>query len=639
MTNAAVPPLDPLDAVEAAERAVRGGPTRGASHAIDVAVQGVTGVVALALLAELVVLFFNVILRATVSASLPWGEEVAQLCLEVLAFVGGAIAYRRGEHMALRVVRDRLPTYWAAILDSIANWAVLILSTCLLILSIPLYSDRALAISPSLHISESWFMVPLSVGVLLLAVFAAERLVNTDHRARTLITGGGVAAIVALIAGIMAAGFDLSALLPVLGAGIFICLIACGLPIGFVLAAVAIVVLYLSGASDPVAVALTMQGSVANFILLALPFFVLAGFLMIEGGLSRPLAELVRSIVGRMPGGLHQVTVITMYVFSGISGSKLADVAAVGTTMEPALAEEGYEPAESVAVLSASAVMGETIPPSIALLILASISTLSIGGLFLAGVVPAVVLGFVLMVVVYLRAPRGGIRTSPPVAWSDRGKALARAIPALAVPVILVGGIVGGIATPTEVSSFAVVYALIAAVAFYRVTSLAGLWRVLVDTATMSGMILFIFSAASSLSWTLTVVGLASHLVGLLTVGSTSGALFLVATLLLLIALGAVLEGVPAIVVMAPLLLPLAPRFGVDPLQYGIVLVLAMGFGSFIPPLGVGVYVAAAIFRVQIGPVIPRMAPYLLALFVGLLIVAFVPWFSLALPHAFHVQR
>ncbi|HUY25035.1 MAG TPA: TRAP transporter large permease subunit, partial [Candidatus Saccharimonadales bacterium] len=144
---------------------------------------------------------------------------------------------------------------------------------------------------------------------------------------------------------------------------------------------------------------------------------------------------------------------------------------------------------------------------------------------------------------------------------------------------------------------------------------------------------------ASSLSWTLTVVGLASHLVGLLTVGSTSGALFLVATLLLLIALGAVLEGVPAIVVMAPLLLPLAPRFGVDPLQYGIVLVLAMGFGSFIPPLGVGVYVAAAIFRVQIGPVIPRMAPYLLALFVGLLIVAFVPWFSLALPHAFHVQR
>jgi tripartite ATP-independent transporter DctM subunit len=424
---------------------------------------------------------------------------------------------------------------------------------------------------------------------------------------------------------------------PWLAVAVFVIALAIGVPIGFTLGATALLYLYASGTVDPTAVPLTMQGSVDNFILLAVPFFILAGYVMTAGGLSEPLGSFVSSLVGQFRGGLLQVIVVTMYIFSGISGSKTADVAAVGTAMRSELDRQGYDRSESVAVLTSAAIMGETVPPSIALLILASLTSLSVGSLFLAGLFPAAVVGVCLMVGIYLRARSGGV--APPVqrvGWRTRSLRLVAAIPALAVPLILAGGILSGIATPTEASSIAVVYAVVVSFGLYRVRSVRLFGQLASTSAAMSGMILFIYSTASGLSWTVTAAGLVSKLANTLLGITHSQEVFLLGTVILLIVMGALLEGVPALVVLAPLLVPLAPDYGISPLHYGIVMIIAMGFGSFLPPLGLGVYVAASIYEVDLDRVARRMVPYLVAVFIGLLLVTYVPWFTTFVPSVFN---
>jgi tripartite ATP-independent transporter DctM subunit len=334
-----------------------------------------------------------------------------------------------------------------------------------------------------------------------------------------------------------------------------------------------------------------------------------------------------------------QVIVVSMYIFSGISGAKTADVAAVGTTLKPALDQHGYDPNESVAVLSSSAVMGETVPPSVALLIMASISTLSVSSLFVAGFLPAAVIGVCLMLAIYVKARRShSVLALERISWPNRAKYCVIALPALMVPFVLAGGILLGIATPTEVSSVGVVYAIVVSIVIYRQRDIRIFVALLKSTASMAGMILFIYSTANSLSWTTTAAGLATKIASTLESWTHSQAVFLLGAVLLMIAMGALLEGIPALVVMAPLLFPLAVPYGVDPLHFGIVMIIAMGLGSFIPPLGLGVYVAAAIFETELETVTARMVPYLAVLFVGLLLVTFIPGVTLALPHLFHLH-
>jgi tripartite ATP-independent transporter DctM subunit len=358
---------------------------------------------------------------------------------------------------------------------------------------------------------------------------------------------------------------------------------------------------------------------------------------MTEGGLSQRLIHFVVSLAGRVRGGLYHVIIVVTYIVSGLSGSKVADVTAVGTTMNETLRREGYDMGETAAVLASAAIMGETVPPCINMIVLGSISTLSIGTLFVAGLLPAVVMAIVLMILIAIRARLVKMPISSPVQPKEILRRALIALPALFAPVLLVGGIVCGIGTPTEISSSAVVYSILLGLV-YREVNLRSIWNIIVDSASMAGMVLFIISTASAFSWSLTIAQVPHEIArAVIALAGKSGTIFMLLSIAVLILMGAILEGLPAILIFAPLLLPIAPRFGIHPLQVGIVLILSMGVGNFLPPIGVGAYVCVSVSKTTLDAMMSRFFPYLVTLLIGLILIALVPWFSLVLPRAFHL--
>jgi tripartite ATP-independent transporter DctM subunit len=592
------------------------------------------GIVAVALVSELGSLLLNIFSRAVLGSSILWTQEVAELALITVAFIGGAIAYPKGAHTSVDAVVARLPRGWRPATTALVDWFVLAVGAAGLALSVPTLRQHWAEKTPIMHLRVFWLALPLSVGMLLIAYFAVRRLAVQPRRS-VLAAGAGVAAIVAAV---VLSKDPLQQLPPnSLLAVVLVTLLALlllGVPIGFVLVTSSVLYLYLTGVS-PVAVPLGMETGAKSFVLLAIPFFILAGGVMTNAGLTRPLAQFVESLLGHVRGGLLQVVVVTMYIFSGISGSKVADVAAVGSTMRGMLDERGHERGETAAVLSASAIMGETIPPSIAMLVLGSVTSISTSALFLAGIVPAGVLGLCLMALIYVRARKSDGAPLARASWSSRGRLTLRALPTLVLPVGLVGGILFGVATPTEISAVAVLYALVLAVLVFRSFGGRVAWRTVAETATTSGMVLFIIAAASPFAQTLSLAGVPQQIESAMGQLGGSRALFLIASIITLAFMGQLLEGLPAILVFGPLLIPLAQDFNVNPIQYALILIFAMGIGSFAPPAGLGFYVACAVGRATFEKTVRHLLPYLAVLLVGLLVVAFVPWFSLVLPRLF----
>jgi tripartite ATP-independent transporter DctM subunit len=326
------------------------------------------------------------------------------------------------------------------------------------------------------------------------------------------------------------------------------------------------------------------------------------------------------------------VMVVSMYIVSGLSGSKAADVAAVGLVMRDMLRREGYSLEKATAVLASGAVMGETVPPSIPMLVLGAVTTISVGTLFIGGLIPAAVVGICLMALIYLQFRKSTLPRHPRASLPQLATATLRGLLPLLMPVILFGGILAGVATATEISSFAVVYGLVLACIVYRELGLRTFIRGLIDCASISGMVLFILGAASSFAWTLTVANLPHRLVSLLSGVHQSQWVFMLASIVLLIVTGLILEGLPALLILAPILLPIAGRIGISQLHYGIVLLIAMGIGAFMPPVGVGFYFACAVCETTIEKSSREMIPFVIVLCLGLIIVAFVPWFTLFLP-------
>jgi tripartite ATP-independent transporter DctM subunit len=604
---------------------------RRRAHRADRVELAAEAVVVLALLIELVAMFGNVLYRTLLNSSLLWSLEIGELALVVMTFIGGAIAYPRNEHMALHAVVDRLPRRWHSPIAAFATCQVFVMAIVGCVLACQMLVSRWDERTVYLQLRAYWFAVPMIVGMALLAWFAVRRLLLHPRRE----VAGSALLLAAILAAVVAMAVYMgpaarSYALPVAFA-VFALQLVTGVPIGFSLLMVTLLYLFTSRAVPLSVVPINMQGGISSFVMLSIPFFILAGYVMTEGGLSRRLTEFVITLVGRFRGGMLQVIVVCMYIVSGISGSKIADVAAVGTTMKDTMRKEGYDPGETAALLASGAIMGETVPPSIAMLVLASVTSLSIGTLFVAGLLPAAVMAICLMILIHFRS---GDRVAGTRKSSAReiGRAAVSAIPALFAPLILIGGIVSGIATPTEVSSTAVIYALVLAVFFYRALGFRQFWRVLASTAAQAGMVLFITSTASTFSWSLTLAKMPQSIAALFSVLHGSGWMFMLATIVTLVLMGAVLEGLPALLIFGPLLLPLAPAFGVHPLQFGIVMIIAMGLGAFSPPIGVGMFVTCSICNTSMENAARHMGPYLVVLVVGLLLVAFVPWFSLIAP-------
>jgi len=588
-----------------------------------------------ALLAELVLVLANVLARVYLHHSFLWSDEAARLSLSILAFIGGAVAYRRRDHAFVRIVLNLLPTPVERACLALSDVLVLFTAGLVGIASIEFIASSWSELTPILQLPAASTALPLPIGMTLLTLHAIEKLAGYNRR--TVLT-----VVAAVIVTLALAAITREAWLPYFGGDVaivaalalFFLAILAGVPVGFVLLLATAAYLWTADAGPFVILPQTMVNGTGNFILLAVPFFILAGLIMERGGISVRLVRFIHTLVGHWRGGLLQVTVASMYIVSGLSGSKPADVAAVGTVMRDELRERHGE-AEGAAVLAASAIMGETVPPSIAMLIVGSITSVSVGAMFIGGLIPAAVMALCLMALIYWRARRDGTPRAPRAPVRVMAQAGLAALLPLLMPVMLLGGILLGIATPTEVAAFAVIYGATLAMLLYREISFAVLMRTVLDTAVLSGVLLFIFAAASGFSWTLTIAYLPQRLVALLHGLGDSTAIFMVGSILLLILVGVLLEGLPSLNVVAPLMIPIAGKLGMSEMHYALVLIIAMGIGGFMPLAGVGFYVCSAIMRCDIERASRAMLPYLVVVLIGLLVVAFVPWFATALPRYF----
>jgi tripartite ATP-independent transporter DctM subunit len=588
-----------------------------------------------ALLGELGLVLANVVARAYFHHSFLWADEIARLALSILAFIGGAVAYRRRDHAFVRVILSRLPSRAERGCLALADVVVLFVAGITGFVSIEFLISSWGELTPIFQMPAALIALPLPAGMALLMVFAAVNL-RRDHGAMALGVGAVFAATITI------AALTRDTWLPLLGddaaiiaaLSLFFFAILAGVPVGFVLLLSAATYLWGTGTASLVVLPQTMVNGTGNFILLAVPFFILAGLVMERGGISIRLVRFIYALVGHMRGGLLQVTVASMYVVSGLSGSKPADVAAVGTVMRDELGER-HGAAEGAAVLAASAVMGETVPPSIAMLIVGSITNVSVGAMFIGGLAPAAVMALCLMALIYVRARASGAPRVPRARAGIVARAGLGAILPLLMPGTLLAGILLGVATPTEIAAIAVIYGILLSSVVYREMTLRGFIRIAIDTAALTGVLLFIFAAASSFSWTLTVAYLPQRLVVLLQSVGDSQTIFMICSILLLILVGVLLEGLPSLNVLAPLLIPIAGKLGLSELHYALVLIIAMGTGGFMPFAGVGFYVCCAVMRCDIETASRAMFPYLIVLLAGLLVVAFVPWFTLFLPHYF----
>jgi tripartite ATP-independent transporter DctM subunit len=595
----------------------------------------------LVLAVGVVVVFLDVVFRYFLSNPLQWGDEVAIAVLIAITFLGAALALYRSEHLGVRVFRNRLRRRWAERADGFSAWIILAVSACLTWASVPLLQSVAGQTTLSGYLPASIDYYPLLVGGFAMSLFALFHLSRIPARARWE-SGAVVLACVAAVAicGLLAPQLADTAVWLMLAIDA-VCLVA-AVPVAFALAAGSLGYMAVTNSLPIVQFAQEMQSGVSSFVLLAIPFFVLAGLVMGVNGMSSRLIAFLDLVIGRVRGGLSVVMIAAMAVFSGISGSKSADVAAVGSIMLPAMRETGYDEDDAVALLAASAVMGETIPPCINMIILGYVANVSIAGLFMAGLMPAAVMAVGLILVAVLTARGKGQRARatwhPAPAALSLGTVLrttAGALTGVLLIVIIVGGIVGGVATPTEVSSVAVVYALLVGGLAFREMSWRSFGDFLTRSASLSGMILFIVASAELLSYLLTVnlipQNMAADLAG---IGASSGVwAFLLIAIGMLIVMGSVLEGAPALIIFGPLLLPAARDLGVNPLHFGILLIIAMGIGLFAPPLGVGLYTACAVGEVPVERVAKPIMKYLGIIFVALLLIAFVPAITLAVPH------
>lgn len=352
--------------------------------------------------------------------------------------------------------------------------------------------------------------------------------------------------------------------------------------------------------------------------------------------MSVRLIALLQRGVGRLRGGLDVVMVLSMVIFSGISGSKMADVAAVGSVLVPAARKSGQKPGGAVALLAASAVMAETIPPCVNLIILGFVANLSIGGLFAAGLLPSALMAAALIGYVILTGQRN---TTPVVIGPEAGGTagmIGSGLAAFGLIALIFGGYRSGFATATEISAFAVIYALVIGGLAFREMTWSSVVRTMRYAAVRSGMVLFIVSAAQGLAYVLTLQQIPQAIAEVLVElsGSHGTWLFLLLSILILIVMGSVLEGAAALIIFGPLLMPVARQLGVDPLHYGVILVIGMGIGLFAPPLGLGLYGSCLIGGVRLEETVWPVLKYLGVLFVCLLLIAFFPGIATVLPRA-----
>jgi tripartite ATP-independent transporter DctM subunit len=582
--------------------------------------------------AQAFVVGLQVVGRHLLHSPLPWTEEIARLLLVWLMCVGGVLALKHAQHPRVTAVIRLFSERHQLAIDRGLRLVLIVLFLSMLEPAWRLTVASIPEVLPASEISGAWMSVVFPVSLLLMTVVLVEQVWREGWTVWRDTSD--------LLWSLSAAGVTIGAVgLPVaLGAPPLIVLVlgflstaAMGVPLAFTLILTSFMYLLSIGGIGLIILPIKILGGVDSFVLLAIPLFILGGALMESAGISQRIVDLAMALVGRIRGGLAMVVVVAEVIFSGISGSTAADVSAISSLLVPSMKKAGYSGPESVSIVAAASAMGILVPPCLTMVVLGSLVNLSIVTLFLAGFVPAFLLAGVLLVLIAIRARRQKWPVTDKASQPDLGRALKRAIVPLGLPVLLFGGIFSGATTVTEAALLAVVYAIVVELWTGEVKPREAVTR-FAQSGVVTATTLWVLAAASAFAWVLVrewvpqAIGEWIAAIGAGPVG------FMALTIVVFVLIGALLEGLPALLIFGPILYPISRVVGLDPVHYGIVIVAAMGIAFFLPPVGVGLTIAAGIGRVDIDDVARAYLPYLAALLIGLLLIAAFPSLTLILP-------
>jgi tripartite ATP-independent transporter DctM subunit len=602
-------------------------PTAGAVRRVDRWLGHLlSGACATLLVAEIVLLILGVVARYVFRAPQVWVDELTSLLFLWLAMLGAVLALRGGSHMRMAALVGRTRGGTRQALDTLQIAAPMLFLLCVLYPAMRYVQNEQIVTLSTMDLSLAWRASAMPAGILLMLVSVLLRVRRPGAFALL-----GVLALLVVTGAMLLLAPTLHRIgnynLLVFFLGLAAATVLSGIPIAFSFGLSTLGYLALSTRIPLSVLVARMDAGMSHPVLLSIPLFVFLGLLIEMTGMAAVIVGFLSNLLGHVRGGLSYVLIAAMYLVSGISGSKAADMAAIAPALFPEMVKRGIPRGELVALLAATGAQTETIPPSLILITIGSVTGISIAALFAGGLAPGIAGGLFLGVVVWWRARRGD-NVAPRVGWRVVVRSLVIALPALALPFVIRAAIVEGVATATEVSTIGIVYACIAGLLVYRRFEWGRLWPMLVQTATLSGAILLIVGAATAMAWAITQSGVARGLGAWIIQLPGGASSFLAVSALIFIVLGSVLEGIPAIVLMGPLMFPIAHQLGLNEVHYAVVAVLSMGIGLFAPPFGVGYYVACAIGSCDPEAGLPYIGRYILALFVGLVVVAAVPWIT-----------
>lgn len=584
---------------------------------------------ALLLVIIIVMLLIGVVARYVFAIPIIWIDEVVSLSFLWFAMLGTAIAMYRNEHLRLSLFLEMMPAKIQGFVHATALVSIAAFLIAMVHPSIIYAQEEWFVKTPALNIPNTYRVSALAFGflaMLCILVTYALKTVSKRHLIGAILT----VAVVSLACWLGSAHLMVLGVLNIVVFLIFLvalCLVA-GVPIAFCFGLGALSYLAFATHVPLMVVVGRMDEGMSSLILVSVPIFVLLGCVLDATGMGKAIVGFLASLLGHIKAGMSYVLLGSLFIVSGISGSKVSDMATIAPALFPEMKRRGHKPKEMIALLATGAAMADTVPPSIVLIVLGSVAGVSIAGLFQSGVVIAMVLLIALAVLARWKARHEMMdqvkRSSMPVI----GRALLIAAPALVLPFLIRSAVGGGVATATEVSTIAVLYAMIIGQVLYGGLGWKKIYDMLVETAALSGAILLILGTASAMAWAITQSGVVQSLSQFLTTLPGGVISFMIVTILIFLILGCLLEGLPAILILAPIMFPIARKLGIHDIHYSMVVVTAMNIGLMMPPIGIGFFVACRIGNTSPDEVMGAIWPYILALIAGLVLIAAVPWFS-----------
>jgi tripartite ATP-independent transporter DctM subunit len=594
--------------------------------------------------------FVNVILRYVFNSGLPFGEDLTRYLMVVVVFFAGGLALDENRHINILVFIKKLSRYNQLRLELFAQICVLAFLVLLAIYGTILLPNQWTAYIPTMmRISMFWFYLSIPVGCILMGIFVVRKLIatlkelNQERESRTKSAEKNsiwsIGFIVVSLAGLIA-----SLIFYYLGSAsaVFFVLISCfaftvsiGIPVAFCLGITGAIFFLISEDLSILAVPTLIFGGISPFALMAITAFILTGLLVEKSGVVNDLVDFSDSIVGQFPGGLAQTNIVASMFFAGVSGAALADTAAIGSMIIPAMIKSGYDRKFSAVITASSSIVGPIIPPSVAMIIYAYAAPgdVSIGGLFMCGALPGVLLGLAMMVLTYFYAIRRGYPVNK--AGFDAKQVLVRGVRAfwgLLVPVIILLGIMGGVFTPTEAGAVAAVYGLFVGLVIKKRLTWRLIRECLLECSIVSSVIFFVLGCAKIITYILSIYQAPEAITAFLQGLTTNPYIFLLLVLTMLLVIGFVLEAVATMIMLVPVLAPAAAAYGIEPHHFGLLVVMIVQLALLTPPVALGLFIACNLAHTTIEEVMTDVWPFLALIYGMIIIIAIFPEFTLWLP-------